>query len=197
MAVPARSRRDAILSAALDSFAERGFAATTIDDVRARSGASVGSIYHHFGGKEQLAAAIYVEGLADFQRGLLRVLSTHDEAEAGIKALVRHHLRWVQSNRRLAQFILTRRDPEVRLASQGPLRELNRAMFEQIDAWLARHERAGTIEPMSRDGFYAVVVGPAQEISRHWLAGRTKASIATLERELADAAWKAIRKEPR
>ena len=188
-------RRDKILAAALDSFSERGFAATTIEDVRAASGASVGSIYHHFGGKEGLAAALYVDGLGGYQRGLLEALRKHDSAEAGIKAAVRHHLRWVQSHRKLAQFLLTRRDPEVRMASQALLRDLNRALFEEIDAWLTRHIEAGAIEALSRDAFYAVVIGPAQEVSRHWLAGRTQVSIARLEGELADAAWKAIRKD--
>ncbi len=50
-------RRDQILAAALGAFAEKGFAAATIEDVRERSGASTGSIYHHFGDKEGLAAA--------------------------------------------------------------------------------------------------------------------------------------------
>jgi AcrR family transcriptional regulator len=188
-------RRDRILDAALDSFSEHGFAGSTIEDVRLRSGASVGSIYHHFGGKEGLAAALYVDGLAGYQRGLLRALRDNDGAEAGIKAVVRHHLRWVQSHRKLAGFLFEHREPEVRMASQGPLRELNRDLFAELDEWLGRHIAAGAIEDLSRDAFYAVVIGPAQEVSRHWLAGRTEAGLGRLETELADAAWKAIRKD--
>jgi AcrR family transcriptional regulator len=188
-------RRDKILAAALECFSERGVGATTIDDVRALSGASVGSIYHHFGGKEGLAAALYVEGLDDYQRGLLKALRDHTDAEAGTKAVVGHHLRWVQSHRKLAQFLLTRRAPEVRLASQAGLRDLNRVLFAELDEWLGRHVAAGTVEDLSRDAFYAVVIGPAQEVSRHWLAGRTRASLTRLEGELANAAWKAIRKD--
>ena len=66
----APDRRQVILDAALEAFAERGTAAATVDDVRRRSGASVGSIYHHFGDKEGLAAALYVEGLRSYQEGL-------------------------------------------------------------------------------------------------------------------------------
>jgi len=189
------NRRDKILSAALDCFVERGFAATTIDDVRRASGASTGSIYHHFGGKEQIAAALYVDGLGEYQAGLLKVLRTAGDAEAGVKGIVRNHLRWVQSNRKLAQFLLTRREPEVKLASQGPLRELNRELFAEVEGWLTVQIKSRSIQPMSRDAFYAVVIGPAQEVSRHWLAGRTTTGIATLEKELGQAAWKAIRKE--
>ena len=50
------SRQNMIKTAAF-LFGERGYAATSFQDVIARSGAPRGSIYHHFpGGKEQLAA---------------------------------------------------------------------------------------------------------------------------------------------
>jgi AcrR family transcriptional regulator len=43
------SRRELILDAALRSFLEHGLAGASIEDVCARSGSSVGSVYHHFG----------------------------------------------------------------------------------------------------------------------------------------------------
>ena len=48
-----------ILDAATEVFATRGFTAATMADVVAASGASVGSIYHHFGGKNELFLAIF------------------------------------------------------------------------------------------------------------------------------------------
>jgi AcrR family transcriptional regulator len=59
----AAERRRAILEGALEAFTSKGFAAATVGDVRRLSGASVGSIYHHFGDKEGLAAALYLEGI--------------------------------------------------------------------------------------------------------------------------------------
>ena len=47
-------RRDAILAAALDEFAARGFAATRLDDVAQRAGVAKGTIYLHFADKETL-----------------------------------------------------------------------------------------------------------------------------------------------
>src|SRR3954462_13247358 len=47
-------RREAILSAALDEFAARGFAATRLDDVAQRAGVAKGTIYLHFADKETL-----------------------------------------------------------------------------------------------------------------------------------------------
>ena len=47
-------RRDAILAAALDEFAERGFAATRLEDVARRADVAKGTIYLHFADKEAL-----------------------------------------------------------------------------------------------------------------------------------------------
>ena len=47
-----------ILSAALASFAERGFAATRLDDVAARAGVTKGTLYLYFPSKEELFKAV-------------------------------------------------------------------------------------------------------------------------------------------
>jgi AcrR family transcriptional regulator len=47
-----------ILSAALASFAERGFAATRLDDVAARAGVTKGTLYLYFRNKEELFKAV-------------------------------------------------------------------------------------------------------------------------------------------
>jgi AcrR family transcriptional regulator len=178
-------RREAILEAALQSFDATG--GTAIEEIRQRSGASVGSIYHHFGDKEGIAAALYVEILRGYQAGLLRALRRGTGAEAGVKALVRYHLRWVERNPRRARFLL--RGWEARAAAGAELMEINRDMYEAMGEWV---EGQPEIRPLRREVFYAVVFGPAQELSRSWLAGRT-ASLRKLEKELAAATWLAVR----
>ena len=63
MTTPTRrwARTDAtqlrILDAATEVFSARGFSAATMADIVEHSGASIGSIYHHFGGKKELFLA--------------------------------------------------------------------------------------------------------------------------------------------
>ena len=52
------ARPDEILAAALASFAERGFAATRLEDVAARAGISKGTLYLYFKSKEELFEAV-------------------------------------------------------------------------------------------------------------------------------------------
>ncbi len=187
-------RQEAILSAALECFAERGFAATRIEEIRQRSGASVGSIYHHFGGKEGLAAELYVEGLRGYQEGLLGAIERRDDAQAAVRGVVRHHLRWVERNPRLAQFLMGRRETELRLVTEARVRELNRGFFPRVTNWVERHMRDGTLRPLPPDLWEPVLLGPSQEFARLWLAGRTRSSLRRAERALADATWDAVRR---
>ena len=186
------ARRGEILEAALRCFTRSGYARASIEDVVRESGASVGSIYHHFGGKEQLAAALYVEGLAGYQRGFVTTLEhDHANAEEAVKAVVAHHLRWVEANPELARFLLSSREAEVVEASRAALGELNRDVFAATRLWLGRWR--GALREMPFGLLHPVLIGPSQEFARHWLAGRVRESIDEAEPVLAEAAWKAVR----
>lgn len=183
------TRREAILGAALDSFDATG--STAIEEIRRRSGASVGSIYHHFGGVDGITVALYVEILREYQAGVVRALKRARSAEDGVKALVRHHLRWVERNPERARFLL---QGGVARASAGEeIRALNRSLSTTIGEWV---ERQAEIRPLRREIFYATIIGPAQELSRAWLAGRIP-SLRELENELSESAWRAIRADDR
>jgi AcrR family transcriptional regulator len=180
--------KQAILDAALAEFAEKGFISATVEAVRRRSGASVGSIYHWFDGKEGIASALYAEGVRDYQRGFLATLRRNTDAERGIKALVRHHLRWVERNPDLARFLLATSETDSR-----ELPELNREVFSATANWLRPHVKAGRVRRLPLDLYYTLLIGPSQEFARHWLQGRMRSSIRTAERALAQAAWAALR----
>jgi AcrR family transcriptional regulator len=189
------SRRDAILAAALEHFTTRGYASTSIEDIRRLSGTSVGTIYHHFAGKEAIAAALYVAGIRAYQAGGLAVLAGADSAQAGIRAIVTYHLRWIVDHRALAQFLLHHGEPEVSALAAEPLRALNEHYRHQVKIWLDRVGADETIRPIPYDVYAALVVGPTQELARRWIAGVTDIDIDTAAGLLADAAWRALRAE--
>lgn len=73
---PRQRRKEArpaeLLSAALELFVERGFAATKLDDVAAKAGVSKGTLYLYFNNKEALFKAV-------IQQGILPVLDEGEE----------------------------------------------------------------------------------------------------------------------
>ncbi|HTP62341.1 MAG TPA: TetR/AcrR family transcriptional regulator [Burkholderiales bacterium] len=57
------ARPEEITAAALESFVERGYAGTRLEDVAARAGISKGTLYLYFENKEDLFKAVVREGL--------------------------------------------------------------------------------------------------------------------------------------
>lgn len=70
--------RNEVLIAAADAFTERGYAATSIDDIADRLGATKGRIYHHFRTKGEIFVGIHRRAL-DISFEMLRLPSTTGE----------------------------------------------------------------------------------------------------------------------
>src|SRR3954470_23716135 len=105
MLSPARTGATAaVLDAAADLFDRRGFAAVSIADLTAATGVSNGSIYHHFGAKDGVLAALVLAALSTYQDGLLGTLQAHaHDAEAGLRAAVAFELGWFEAHPRAAR----------------------------------------------------------------------------------------------
>jgi AcrR family transcriptional regulator len=191
-----RARQQTILDAALHLFLERGFGATTLDQILEQSGASVGSFYHHFQSKVEVAAALYLETLESYQTAFLSELRRHPGARAGIEGAVRHHLKWTGHHPELATYLTHCREPEVAEASEARVQELNRAFFEQTGTWLIKHVQDGKVRRLSPSLYYALWMGPSDEFTRLWLLGprpREAKQLAQAENILASAAWENLK----
>jgi len=188
------TRRDGILSAALECFLVRGLDGASIEQICRRSGASVGSVYHHFGGKEGLAGAVYLAALVDYQAIFLAVLREHaDDAQEGVRAIVGAHLRWCLFDRPdRARFLLFH---GAAARGAGGLQEANDEFFAAVLVWWRPHAHYGTLRELGPDLdlAYALWLGPAQEYCRLRLARRNLAELDRSEPMLADAAWQALK----
>jgi AcrR family transcriptional regulator len=60
-----RARVAALMSAAVETFVEKGFEATTMTEIAARAGAAIGTLYLFFATKDVLAQAILTETAED------------------------------------------------------------------------------------------------------------------------------------
>ena len=186
------SRRRDILEAALVCFSETGFSATTMEDVRLRSGASIGSMYHHFEGKEHIAAALLVEGVTAFQEEFVRVLVEQRDARAGIESTVSYYLDWVQQKPLWARYLLERRYTNMAGATEDELAEQNSLFFRRLFEWLRPHVEARRLVDMPMDLLFAVWTGPVQTFARQWLAGRGRTDMRLAKPALCLATWNAL-----
>lgn len=77
-----RARVAALLKAATEVFAGKGFDAATMTEIAARAGASIGSLYQFFPTKDLLADALHAQTAADLT-AMLDALGTRCERESG------------------------------------------------------------------------------------------------------------------
>ena len=70
-----RERREQLLDVGRALFAEKGFEATSIEEIAARAGVSKPVVYEHFGGKEGLYAVVVDREMSDLLNRLTEALS--------------------------------------------------------------------------------------------------------------------------
>lgn len=98
--------RSAILAAAEDLFAERGFAATRLEDIAERVGIKRASIVYYFKDKRELYEAVLSSVLGGLHQALTAELSRHEDLGMRIEAAVSVWVDYVGSRPTLARLLL-------------------------------------------------------------------------------------------
>jgi AcrR family transcriptional regulator len=81
-----RERREQLLDVGRTLFAEKGFEATSIEEIAARAGVSKPVVYEHFGGKEGLYAVVVDREMSDLLERLTQALSAGHPRELAEQA---------------------------------------------------------------------------------------------------------------
>lgn len=88
--------RQLILDTAARLFREEGYASTSLRDIAAECGVTTGSLYHHFGSKEEIVTEVLRIGVvrvSDEVRRAVMSLDPSSDARAILHAAVHAHLR--------------------------------------------------------------------------------------------------------
>jgi AcrR family transcriptional regulator len=182
-----KDRRREILDAALACFAENGPEGVTIADVRAKSLASTGSIYHHFGDKVGLVGGVREIILNTYAQDLAEHVAGFPSAKALVKGTVHHFFEWIRANPNRARFLLNMTGPSHNGARvDTPLSRLPHEPFEALAA-------EGELRPVSRDLLAPLVLGPSVALADKWAQDATLPIDRDSVNILAVAAWRALR----
>lgn len=191
-----------ILLVALRCFTDQGIAGTTIDMIREASGMSVGSLYHHFGNKDKIAAAVFIQGMREFAELLnsyllevenLAELDANDKVEQGIKAIVYANIDWISTNPDWARYVFHHRSVVSTVESEDKLASDMQVFLLKIITWFKPYAQQGSLRPVSIELLSSLITGPCHDYARHWLAGRYTTPLSKQREEFALAAWNAVK----
>jgi AcrR family transcriptional regulator len=183
-------RRESILDAALSCFLEKGYIATTINDIREASGATTGSIYHFFDGKGALAMALLEDAVAGWSG---ESTSTSEAPEAVIRASATGLVSWGLKNPELFRFM-----DEIRtLSATAPeFAEIADTLAEgqgTASASYSKFLKAKKVKDLPWPVAHSLILGPAYNYLRLATNGRSRVAAKRATEMLADAAWAAVK----
>jgi AcrR family transcriptional regulator len=85
-------RRQVILATAARLFRERGYSGTTVRDLAKEVGLTSGSIFHHFGSKEEVLLCVVEEGLRQATERIDSGSGESDGPRDRVRAMIEAHL---------------------------------------------------------------------------------------------------------
>ena len=191
--MPAKQRRgeetrQRLLDAALTTHESGDF---TVQAVLAESGVSLGSLYHHFGSFDGLAAALYSRCMAELLDQIIADLTRTRTARAGVTAVVTAYLDFVTRQPSKARFIHASAYATYLPAHADMIVEMKQPRMARMAAWLAPHVAAGSIVDLPDPLTEMLLIGPVAELSRRWL-NDTTIDLAKAAKLLPSRIWAAL-----
>jgi AcrR family transcriptional regulator len=186
-------RREQLISIGRSLFAERGFDATSIEEVAARAKVSKPVVYEHFGGKEGLYAVVVdreVRRLLDRVTNALTAGHPRELLEQAALALLDYIEGETDGFR-----VLVRESPV--MSSSGNFSSVLNDVAHQVEHILGAEFKQRGFDPKLAELYSQALVGMVALTGRWWLEVR-KPRKETVAAHLVNLAWKGLSNlEPR
>jgi AcrR family transcriptional regulator len=182
-----QERRSQLLDVGRTLFAEKGFEATSIEEVASRAGVTKPVVYEHFGGKEGLYAVVVdreMERLLDGVTGALSGGTTRDLLEQAALAFL------VYIEEQPDGFRILVRDSPV-ASSSGTFASLISDIATQVEYVLAREFKTRKYDAKLASLYAQALVGMVALTGQWWLDAR-KPKRDEVAAHLVNLAWNGL-----
>ena len=174
---PPGPKRDAILRAAIDIFAERGYFNAQVADVARAAGVAAGTVYLYFRSKDDLLVSIFERSMREGLAGSRAAIADLPDPPERLRRLARGHLVRLGSDRNLA------------IVFQVELRQSTKFM-ERFSSTLLRDYLGLIREAIAdgqREGLFRTDINPTSaakmmfgaldEMATNWILSRRRYSL--------------------
>jgi AcrR family transcriptional regulator len=187
MRLPAEQRRTQLLSVAVEVFAERGFHATSMDEVAEAAGVTKPVLYQHFPSKRALYTELLDEVDRQLEDRLVEATSSAATPRERVQDGFAAYFRFVATNRAAFRLLFgasVRNDAEFAVVAERAIERIADLVAEMIEIEApAEHRRV----------LAHAVVGMAEATSRRLTADDAEDDPDRLAAWLAEMAWFGLR----
>ncbi|MEI7209482.1 TetR/AcrR family transcriptional regulator [Pectobacterium carotovorum] len=156
--------RATLLATARKVFSERGYADTSMDDLTAQASLTRGALYHHFGDKKGLLAAVVEQIDAEMDERLQVISDTAEDA-------------WEGFRRRCCAYLEMAREPEIqrivlrdaRAVLGGASPDSQRHCVESMQRLIDNLIRQGVVADVEPQALASLIYGSVAEAA-FWIA---------------------------
>lgn len=168
----ADAARSALVEAASELFAERGYHDSSVAEIGARAGVSRGLVNHHFGSKENLLGAVIETHLTEWEMEIVAPAIAGKHGLDALRAIIFAHLELAKRRpghlRLLYRLMSEALDPRNNLGDQ--FATVHRRWREQGRYWWDEGIAAGEIDPsIDQDANASLIIGAVRGITFDWL----------------------------
>jgi AcrR family transcriptional regulator len=181
--------RQRILEAARRLFTERGYFNTSIQDIRGASGLSIGSIYHHFSGKEEIARDLFYDTLAFVEGDIRAIYAAHQGARERCYHVIRRLFETTEEAPEVMAYVLYFKHREV-LPAEKPI--CSSRPFELIKGIIGEGMASGEVRAMDEVLASAALLGMPVRMVQLRLEGVLERPLTELLDETWECAWRSV-----
>ena len=170
-------KRDAILRAAIDVFAERGFFNAQVADVASAAGVAAGTVYLYFRSKDDLLVSIFERTMREaFTEGRAAVAGIHDPGER-LRQFARVHLGRLGRDRNLAIVYQVELRQSIKFMERFSS-TLLRDYLSQIQAAIVDGQETGAFRAdLNATSVAKMFFGALDEMATNWILSRRRYSL--------------------
>jgi len=189
----AAARRAQLIEVGREVFAERGYGATSIEEIAARAKVSKPILYDHFGGKEGLYAVV-VDREMEFILNRMTEAVTSGSPRARLEGATLAYLTYVRE-RPQGFAVLLRDAPQQQLS--GGMPALMYELADRIGHVFMEQFREAGYDPKSAPIYAHALVGMVAFVGQWWTEGDNSPSVENVASHIAALAWRGLRQLPK
>jgi AcrR family transcriptional regulator len=183
-----KQRREQLIDVGRKLFADKGFEATTVEEIAAKADVSKPLVYEHFGGKEGLYAVVVDREIAALLGGIAGALSAELGSRETLERAAGALLDYIESSTDGFRILIRDSPPG---QSTGSFANLMLDIASQVEHILAAEFKRRKLDPKTAPLYAQMLVGMVALTGQWWLDSR-KMKKADVAAHLVNLAWNGL-----